>query len=166
MSSPDPIAAATDTTSVRLERTLSAPTERVWQMWTVAEHFASWYGPSGASIPFIELEATVGGRRHFRMEVPTPDGAHQMWLVGEHRTVEPTSLLVYTESMSNEDGDVVEPASIGMPADHPAVTEVTVQLTPLDDGGTQLVVVHAGIPAGSPGEMGWNMALDTLAELL
>ena len=29
--------------SVVLERTLDAPAELVWRMWTEAEHFAAWY---------------------------------------------------------------------------------------------------------------------------
>ena len=35
------------------------------------------------------------------------------------------------------------------------------ELTELD-GSTRMVMTHAGIPADSPGAMGWNMALDKL----
>lgn len=148
--------------SVRLERTFDATPEVVWAMWTDPAHFAAWYGPTGATIPVIEMDVRVGGRRHFRMDVATPDGAHQMWMVGEYTTVEPTTVLAYTESMSNEAGDVVSPAAMGMPEGHPAVTEVTVEIG-ASGAGSNVVVTHAGIPAGSPGEMGWSMALDDLA---
>lgn len=95
------------------------------------------------------------------MEMETPNGTMQMWFVGEYREVDPTFRLVYTESMSNEAGDVLSPPDMGMPGDHPVVTEITVELEDLG-AQTRFVMTHAGIPADSPGAMGWNMALDKL----
>ena len=42
---------------------------------------------------------------------------------------------------------------------------VTVELRAVD-GGTAVVLTHAGIPADSPGATGWAMALDALADRL
>ena len=151
----------TATQSVTIERVLDAPLELVWQMWTEPEHFAAWYGPTGATVAVVEMDARVGGRRHFSMQMQTPDGEMQMWFVGEYRVVEPSGRLVYTESMSDPDGNVASPESTGMPTDHPEATEVTVELHDLG-GRTRMVMVHAGVPADSPGAMGWNMALDKL----
>jgi uncharacterized protein YndB with AHSA1/START domain len=151
----------TATQSVTLERVLDAPIDLVWQMWTDPEHFAAWYGPTGASVPVIETNLTVGGTRHFCIEMQTPDGQSRMWFVGEYRVIDPPTRLVYTESMSDPDGNRVSPETMGMPDGHPEVTEVTVELTDAD-GRTRMVMTHAGIPADSPGAMGWNMALDKL----
>ena len=151
----------TATQSVTLERILDAPIELVWQMWTEAEHFAAWYGPTGATVPVIEMDVTIGGTRHFCIEMQTPDGQSRMWFIGEYRVIEKPNRLVYTESMSDPDGNRVSPEAIGMPSGHPEVTEVTVELDELD-GRTRMVMTHAGIPADSPGAMGWNMALDKL----
>jgi len=151
----------TATQSVTLERVLDAPIDLVWQMWTEAEHFAAWYGPMGATVPVIEMDVTVGGARHFCIEMQTPDGQSRMWFVGEYRAIEKPNRLVYTESMSDPDGNRVSPEAMGMPGGHPELTEVTVELTDLD-GRTRMVMTHAGIPADSPGAMGWNMALDKL----
>ena len=151
----------TATQSVTLERVLDAPIDVVWQMWTQAEHFAAWYGPTGATVPVIEMDVTVGGTRHFCIEIQTPDGQSRMWFVGEYRVIEQPNRLVYTESMSDPDGNHVSPEAIGMPGGHPELTEVTVELTDVD-GRTRMVMTHAGIPADSPGAMGWNMALDKL----
>jgi uncharacterized protein YndB with AHSA1/START domain len=151
----------TATQSVTLERTLDAPIDLVWQMWTDADHFAAWYGPAGATVPVIEMDVTVGGRRHFCIEMQTPDGQSRMWFVGEYQAIEEPNRLVYTESMSDPDGNRVSPAAMGMPSGHPELTEVTVEFTELD-GRTRMVMTHAGIPADSPGAMGWNMALDKL----
>lgn len=147
--------------AVVIERTVDAPIALLWELWTRPEHFRAWYGPEGATLPVADMDVNVGGRRHVCMEMQTPNGPMQMWFVGEYREVNPTTRLVYTESMSNEHGDVVSPADMGMPGDHPATTEVTVEL---EDRGaqTRMVMTHAGIPADSPGAMGWNMAIDKL----
>jgi uncharacterized protein YndB with AHSA1/START domain len=155
----------TATKSVTLERVLDAPIGLVWQMWTQAEHFAAWYGPAGVTIPVAEMDVRVGGRRHLCLQMRTPDGDRQMWFVGEYREVDPPTRLVYTESMSDPEGNVVPPEALGMPGDHPETTEVAVQLDDLD-GRTRMVMTHAGVPADSPGAMGWNMALDKLEALL
>lgn len=151
----------TATQSVTLERTLDAPIDLVWQMWTDADHFAAWYGPTGATVPVIEMDVRIGGTRHFCIEMQTPDGESRMWFVGEYRVIDPPTRLVYTESMSDPDGNRVSPEAMGMPGGHPEITEVTVELSDLD-GRTRMVMTHAGIPADSPGAMGWNMALDKL----
>lgn len=147
--------------AVVIERTVDAPIALLWELWTRPEHFRAWYGPEGATLPVADMDVNVGGRRHVCMEMQTPNGPMQMWFVGEYREVNPTTRLVYTESMSNEDGDVVSPADMGMPGDHPATTEVTVELEDLGEQ-TRMVMTHAGIPADSPGAMGWNMAIDKL----
>ncbi len=146
----------TDTTdSVRLERTYDASADLVWRMWTEPEHFAAWYGPMGASIPIAEMDVSVGGRRFVSMAMTTPDGTEmQMFFVGEFVEITPTTKLVYTESMADADGAAQSPA-----------TEVTVTLQ-ADGDRTHLTLVHAGVPADSPGAMGWNMALDKLTDHL
>ena len=147
--------------AVVLQRTFDAPVDLVWRMWTEAEHFAVWYGPTGASIAVARMDVRVGGGRLVCMEMPTPDGPMQMWFTGEYREVAEGRRLVYTESMSNENGDVLTPAEMGMPEDHPVLTVVTVELEVLGER-TAVTLTHAGIPADSPGAAGWKMAFDAL----
>ena len=148
--------------AVVIERTMDAPVELIWRMWTDPEHFAAWYGPDGASIPVAQMDVRVGGTRLVSMQVQTPRGAMTMWFTGEYLEVVPNKRLVCTESMSDENGAVIAPADLGMPAGHPTTTEIRVEL--VDRGGpTRMVMTHAGIPAGSPGAAGWTMALDKLA---
>lgn len=153
------------TDAVVIERTLDAPVARIWEMWTQPRHFQAWYGPTGATVPVANMDVRVGGRRHVSMEMQTPNGPMQMWFTGEYLTVDPTSLLVYTESMSDETGRVVPPAEMGMPDGHPEVTEIVVELEPQGDG-TRMMLTHRGVPADSPGATGWNMALDKLTDYL
>jgi uncharacterized protein YndB with AHSA1/START domain len=152
----------TSPAAVVIERTFDAPVDLIWQMWTDPEHFKAWYGPDGATIPVAEMDVRVGGGRRLGMEMQTPNGPMRMWFTGEYRDVVENKRLVYTESMSDENGNVVSPSDIGMPEGHPTTTEIIVELE--DVGGrTKMVMTHAGVPAGSPGAAGWEMALDKLA---
>ncbi len=150
------------TDAVVIERFFDASPELIWRMWTEPEHFAAWYGPNGATIPEARMDVQVGGRRLVSMRMETPNGAREMWFAGEYLVVEPPHRLVYTEAMADGAGNTLSPADLGMPHDHPVVTEVTVELEPVGDR-TRMTMTHAGIPADSPGAMGWTMALDKLA---
>jgi uncharacterized protein YndB with AHSA1/START domain len=148
--------------AVVIERSFDAPIELVWQMWTNPGHFSAWYGPDGASIPVAQMDVRVGGTRLVCMEVRTPGGPMKMWFTGEYRDVVENERLVYTESMADENGHVMSPEDMGMPAGHPTTTEVRVELEDLG-GRTKMVMTHVGIPADSPGAAGWSMAFDKLA---
>lgn len=130
------------TDAVVIDRTFAAPVERIWQMWTVPEHFQAWYGPTGATIPVANMDVRVGGARLVCMEVQTPDGPMQMWFSGEYLEVVEHQRLVYTEAVADEHGSPL----VGSP----------------DPDGLQVTEVRVEIPAGSPGEAGWAMAFDKL----
>jgi uncharacterized protein YndB with AHSA1/START domain len=148
--------------AVVIERSFDAPVDLIWQMWTDPKHFIAWYGPTGATIPVAKMDVRVGGTRLVCMKMPTPDGPMQMWFTGKYREVVENERLVYTESMSDENGIVLSPSDMGMRAGHPTTTEVRVELE--DVGGrTKMVLTHAGVSDDSPGAAGWAMALDKLA---
>lgn len=152
--------------AVKIERTLEAPVELVWKMWTEPEHFAAWYGPTGATVPVARMDVRVGGTRHIGMAMHTPDGTPQMWFAGEFREVVEHRRLVYTESISDESGNVLSAAQAGMPEGFPATTEIVVEFEDIGGGRTRMTMTHVGIPADSPGAAGWNMAFDKLATAL
>jgi uncharacterized protein YndB with AHSA1/START domain len=133
--------------AVRLTRTFDAPREVVWRMWTDPAEFAAWYGPDGATVEVTEWDLRPGGGRLVAMGLETPGGPMTMRFTGEFVEVSEPERLVYTEAIADQE--------------HPD-TRVEVELH--EDGERTLVVlVHHGIPAGSPGEAGWAMALDHLA---
>ena len=151
--------------AVVIERTLDAPADLIWQMWTDPEHFKAWYGPDGATIPLARMDVRVGGTRLVCMQMETPGGTMQMWFTGEYREIVENKRLVYTESMSDEHGNVMSPSDLGMPEGHPTTTEVIVELEHLGSR-TRMVMTHVGVPGDSPGAAGWTMALNKLAAYL
>jgi uncharacterized protein YndB with AHSA1/START domain len=148
--------------AVVIERIFDAPVDRIWQLWTDPEQFKAWYGPDGVTIPVAKMDVRVGGTRLVCMEMKSADGPRQMWFTGEYGEVVEHERLVYTESMSDQNGNVLSPSDVGLPEGHPTTTEVRVELTDLG-GRTKMVMTHIGVAAGSPGAVGWAMAFDKLA---
>jgi uncharacterized protein YndB with AHSA1/START domain len=147
--------------AVVIERIFDAVVDLVWQMWTDPEHYKKWYGPTGFTVPVVEMDVRVGGKRLICMA--SPDGSMKMWTTGEYLEIVPKQRLVYTDSPADENGNVVSPSAIGMPEGYPATTEVTVLLEDLG-GRTKMVMTHAGVPADSGAATGWEQAFDKLAD--
>ena len=139
----------TDDQGVTIERVFDAPRELVWQAWTSAEHFASWYGPQGFSVPTCEFDFRVGGR--YSLVMRSPDG-FEMSNTGEFLEIDPP--VRFVASMS---------------ADVHDETQICVSLEDLGDGRTRMTFQHTGwadaqMAAGAGG--GWSQAFDKLeAEL-
>jgi uncharacterized protein YndB with AHSA1/START domain len=149
--------------AVVIERIFDAPVDFIWQLWTEPEQFQKWYGPQGMTIPVANMDVRVGGKRLICMEMNMPDRSMKMWFTGEYREVVANKRLVYTDSMADENGKVMSPQAMGMPAGHPETTEVIVELEDLG-GRTRMVMTHVGVPADSGGAGGWNQAFDKLVD--
>jgi uncharacterized protein YndB with AHSA1/START domain len=147
--------------AVVIERIFDAPVDLIWQMWTDPEHFKNWYGPKGFTVPVADMDMRVGGKRLICMA--SPDGSMKMWTTGEYTEIVPNERLVYTESQADENGNVVSPSAMGMPAGYPETTKVSVLLEDLG-GRTKMVMTHAGVPADSGAGGGWEQAFDKLAD--
>lgn len=148
-----------DTQWVRIERVFDAPIDRVWALWTTAEHFQNWYGPQGMQVNVREMDVREGGQRRFSMSLP--ERGITMHFIGAFKEVTEPSRLVYTESLCDEDGQVLSPSSQGMPSDQPEVTEIVIELTE-ETGKTRMVLTHIGVPADSGAARGWSQAMDKL----
>ncbi len=58
-----------------VERVFRAPPEQVFQAWTDPEILTKWWGPTGATIPECDLDATPGGAWRTVMPLPTATGS-------------------------------------------------------------------------------------------
>jgi uncharacterized protein YndB with AHSA1/START domain len=152
-------------TWVKIRREFDASIDDVWRMWTDPALFQQWYGPMGMTIPTAEMDVTVGGTRKICMEMKSPERTMSMWFIGVYKEINSPTRLVYTESMCDENGTIISPASMGMPAGHPDITEVIVELSEAN-GKTTMTMVHVGVPEGTAGEGGWNQAFDKLTKLI
>lgn len=152
--------------AIVIERIFDAPVDVIWQMWTQPEHFKKWYGPNGMTVPVAEMDVRVGGKHLICMEMRMPDRSMKMWTTGEYTEVVHRQRLVYTDSPADENGNVVSPSADGMKGgEHPMTTVVTVELEDLD-GRTKMAMTHAGMPAGTGADEGWEQAFAKMADYI
>ena len=148
-------------TQTRVVRHIRASREAVYRALLDAEAIASWRAPIGMSVVVHMLDARVGGRFRVSLtyeseDAPGKTASHTDTYHGRFVELVPNERVV--EELEFETSD---PAFGGL---------MRMTTTLLDaDGGTDLVVVHDGIPRGvslQDNELGTKMALDKLADLV
>jgi uncharacterized protein YndB with AHSA1/START domain len=145
----------------RVVRRIRASPESVYGALVDADAVAAWRVPDGMGAVVHEFDARVGGRFRVSLTYESPDRR------GKTAGATDTYHGRFVELTPNE--RVVEELEFETP--NPALTGVMRVITTLvgADGGTDVVMLHQGIPAGvSPqdNELGTRMALDKLAALV
>lgn len=80
---------------ITLERTLRAPVEEIWALWTTKEGFESWWGPDGFSVTVRSLDLRPDGLLKYAMTATAPEQVAFMKRAGLDLTTETT--IVYKE---------------------------------------------------------------------
>ncbi|HOW00049.1 MAG TPA: SRPBCC domain-containing protein [Rhodoglobus sp.] len=85
------------TESFTITRTLAAPPELVWDVWTKPEHFAVWFGTEAVEVPLdsVTLDVRVGGKLAAIMNIP---GGPTINWEGEYTEVDRPRRLAFTLS--------------------------------------------------------------------
>lgn len=144
--------------TVRVRRVLDATREEIFEAFTVPEAIVEWWGPPGNTSRWAEIDLRPGGA--FRIHMSNDDGSYEGSIAGTYLEVSPPTRLVM-EMVEHCDG---APEIFDAKAMRPTV--VTVDLTDLGDGRTEIVLTHEGFDdaaAADAHEQGWGGALDKLA---
>ena len=90
---------------VLITRTFNARRERVWEMWTTAEHLKQWWGPEGWSLPVCELDFRVGGTWFYCME-----GPNDMTSCGRttYLEIDAPTRLVHSDAFADAEGNLLD----------------------------------------------------------
>ncbi|MHC1754138.1 MAG: SRPBCC domain-containing protein [Methanosarcina sp.] len=148
-----------------ITRIFDAPRELVWKAWTDPERVKRWWGPKDFTSPVSKIDLRVGGSYLNCMR--SPEG-EDYWSAGVYREIVEPERIVYTDSFSDAEGNLVPASHYGMSGDWPLELLVTVTFEEYE-GKTRLTLRHVGIPAGENRDMakaGWNESFDKLAEYL
>ena len=86
-----------------LIRTLDAPRELVWKVWTQAEHLGKWFSPKGFGIIAANMDFRVGGIYQYGLRMP--DGG-SMWGKWAFREIVAPERMVVVQCFSDEHGGV------------------------------------------------------------
>jgi len=87
-----------------LTRLFDATQELVFKAWTYPNHFGKWWGPQGFSLNIAKMDVRPGGA--FLGSQESPEG-HIMWGKFVYQEVTPTEKLVFIQSFSDEEGNIV-----------------------------------------------------------
>lgn len=143
-----------EATVAEIHRHLSARPEQVFFAFADANLVSRWLTPSPEiKLVVLKFDFRVGGAYRFAYHVP---GGQVMTVNGIYRSIEPPFRIVFSWN--------IEP-----PDEHAGLqSEVIIAIAPAGDG-SDLHIRHEGLTQGGAVErhsMGWNGALDQLAELL
>lgn len=147
--------------STQVSRHVNAPRPAVYRALLDADAIATWRVPAGMSSHVHEFDAREGGRFRVSLTYDLPSGtgksaSHTDTYHGHFVKLVPDEQVV----------EVFEFEAVD-PALHGTMT-MTTTLTDAD-GGTEVVIVHEGIPDAVPAadnETGTRMALANLARLV
>lgn len=115
-----------------ITRIFNAPRELVWKAWTDPGSLEQWWGPKGFKIRVSEFDLRPGGIFHYRMKAAD---APDMWGKFVYREIDAPGQLVYVNSFSDEEGNIIRP-----PFDQNWPKEILNALTLTEeDGKTKLV---------------------------
>ena len=159
---PVDVRSATPTRQLRIERTLDAPPDRVFDAFTDPDQLKQWWWPNGFSCPAAEVDLRVGGRYRLAMEWPDvipADAQFSHYLGGEYYEIDRPHRLVMSGRVINDDQDELFATLI----------ELTFESR---DGGTALTMRQSYFEPMPPAdalagaEQGWSEQLDKLEGLL
>jgi uncharacterized protein YndB with AHSA1/START domain len=156
-------------TSTRVARRIDAPRADIYQALLDAQAIAKWRVPNGMTSEVHEFDAREGGSFRVSLAYDAPDAAGKY--AAHTDTYHGHFARTYHGHFARlvPDEQVVEVLEFET-ADPDLSGEMTMTTTLTDvDGGTQVLVVHEGIPRGvsaTDNEMGTRMALDNLAALV
>lgn len=86
---------AADKTTIRVETTINVPVEKVWKLWTEAEHITQWNNASDDwHTPIAENDLRTGGKFLSRMEAK--DGSFGFDFGGTYDMVNLNEYIEYT----------------------------------------------------------------------
>ena len=96
-------------TEIAFTRAFPAPRERVWRMWTQAQHLTHWWGPEGWTLPVCEMDFRVGGRWFYCMQGPDMRSCG----LATYHEIDDFARIVYSDAFADADGNVLDEMPAG-----------------------------------------------------
>lgn len=140
------------TGTVRFQRVLTAPPERIYRAFLDAEAMAKWLPPHGFTGRVHEIDARVGGS--YRMSFTNFSSGNSHTFGGTFVELVPNERIRHTDKFD-------DPSL-------PGEMQTTITLRKVSVG-TEIEIVQEGIPAAIPPEaccLGWQESLTLLAQLV
>lgn len=150
---------------VHITHIFDADRKLVFDAWTDPKQLEKWYAPDGCTISFSTIDVREGGQFHSCIYNPEHGNC---WCKGTYLEITAPEKIVFTMQVTNENGNDVNPIDMGMDADWPAVTQVTLLFEDLN-GKTRLTLlqtVSESLAKTTGAHPSWIQMFNRLNEML
>ncbi|HEX2836254.1 MAG TPA: SRPBCC domain-containing protein [Thermoanaerobaculia bacterium] len=151
--------------AIVVSRSFDAPRALVFEVFTQPEHLQQWFAPKNFTVPYCTVDLRPGGIFHFCMRAP--DG-REFWSRGVFQEIVVPELLVYVDSFSDAQGNLVPPSAYGLSESHPAESEVRITF---EQRGEETVVtlrheLSERVKERSDAQQGWMEMFERAADVV
>ncbi len=127
---------------IEVTKTFNAPVEMVWQVWVDPELVKRWWGPKDFISPVANIDFREGGKSLVSMKASKEMGGQEWYSVWEYVKITPLKTIEFIQSLSDKDGNKIEPAKVGMPPDFPKDIKTVVTFGEVANGKTEMTVTE------------------------
>jgi uncharacterized protein YndB with AHSA1/START domain len=153
---------------VVVTRELDAPPQKAWQAWSDPDQIRNWWGPTGFTCPSADVDFRVGGTTLVAMQAPPEYGGFTMHNRWTYTAIEEPSRIEFVSTFADADGNVIDRASVGIPAGVPNEVPHVVEFEALPGDRTRVTVTEYGYTsedARRQSEAGQEQVMDKMVAL-
>ncbi len=154
-----------------INRSFDCPLEKMFDLWTVPEHFSKWLAPTGMTMEFIKADIREGGTSFYAMS----GNGVKMHGKAHYLKIRRPDYIEYTQEFSDEKGNIARHPMVAtwpermltrvtLTAEGPEQTRVTVRWEPYGQSTGEELATFVKMRGGMT--MGWTGSFDKLEALL
>ncbi len=149
---------------ILINRVLNLPVELAWRAWTDPEIFKKWWGPKDFKCPYSSIDLKPGGKYLHCMRSSLGE---RFWSTGHYNEIVPYKKLVFTDSFSDNKGNIIPADDLNLPGKWPMMLLISLSFEGMGDT-TRMILRHEGIPSELSEECtrGWNQSFDKMEAIV
>ncbi len=158
-----------DTLSMVITRAFNAPVAKVWEAWHKSELVKQWWGPKAFTCPVAAMDFREGGKSLVCMRAPKEFGGQDMYNSWTYTKIIAMQRIEYVLNFTDKDGNILDPAAIGMPPGIPKDVPHIIIFRDLGNEKTEVTVTEYGYTSSQVVELskgGMNECLDKMEQVL
>ena len=156
---------STNDKEVLITHLFNAPVDLVFEAFTDPKHLERWFAPNGCTISYKSIDVSVGGKFHSCISDPKNGDC---WCIGVYKEIIKNKKIVYEIAIADENGNLTEPATIGMDKEWPMKTLVSITFKEINKQ-TEITLrqtVSEKIAKRTGAHPSWIQMLEKLKEIL
>lgn len=129
---------------IEVTKTFNVSIDMVWRVWVEPELVKRWWGPAHFTSPVARMDVREGGRSIVSMKAPAAMGGQEFYSLWVYKKIVPLQSIEFIQSLCDEDGNKIDPVTVGMPADFPLDVLTIVTFRKLASEKTEMTVTEYG----------------------